>query len=74
MQAPCSLFLLLTTRPSHRNIRRDCMKILDKQEKAQSMSEDEKAALEESVQELTDDCVKQIDEAAKAKSNELLKI
>ena len=38
------------------------------------MSEDEKAALEESVQELTDDCVKQIDEAAKAKSNELLKI
>ena len=50
------------------------MKILDKQEKAQSMSEDEKAALEKSVQELTDDSVKQVDDATKAKSNELLKI
>ena len=50
------------------------MKLLDKQEKGGDMSEDEKASLEESVQELTDDSVKQIDEAVKAKSNELLKI
>ena len=57
-----------------RNIRRDCMKVLDKQEKAGDLSEDEKAALEASVQELTDDSVKQVEEAMKSKSAELLKI
>ena len=69
IHSPCTL-----TVSGIRNIRRDCIKTLDKQEKDQSLSEDEKAALEKSVQELTDDSVKQIDDAAKAKSNELLKI
>ena len=50
------------------------MKLLDKQAKASDMSEDEQDALEKSVQELTDDSCKQIDDAVKAKSNELLKI
>lgn len=58
-------------RPLCRNVRRDSMKTLDQQEKAGDLSEDEKEALEKSVQEITDDCVKQIDELVKAKQTEL---
>ena len=47
------------------------MKVLDQQEKASTLSEDEKDALAESVQEITDDSIKQIDALVKAKQSEL---
>ncbi len=52
-----------------RNIRRDCIKAIDK--KKGDISEDEQKALEEAVQELTDDYVKQIDAMVKSKQTEL---
>lgn len=57
-----------------RNVRRDAMKALDQQEKAGDLSEDEKKALEDSVQEMTDESVKQIDALVKAKQNELTSV
>lgn len=50
------------------------MKQLDKHEKDGDLSEDEKKALADSIQELTDDYVKQIETLAKAKQDELIKI
>lgn len=50
------------------------MKQVDKHEKDGDISEDEKKSLADSVQELTDDYVKQIDKLAKAKQDELIKI
>ena len=50
------------------------MKQLDKHEKDGDLSEDEKKALADTVQELTDDYVKQIETLAKAKQDELIKI
>ena len=52
-----------------RNIRRDAIKAIDK--KKGNISEDEQKALEEAVQELTDDYVKQIDTMVKSKQTEL---
>lgn len=52
-----------------RNIRRDAIKAIDK--KKGDISEDEQKALEEAVQELTDDYVKQIDAMVKSKQTEL---
>ncbi len=52
-----------------RNIRRDAIKAIDK--KKGKISEDEQKALEEAVQELTDDYVKQIDTMVKSKQTEL---
>ncbi|KAK9806539.1 hypothetical protein WJX73_009054 [Symbiochloris irregularis] len=54
-----------------RNVRRDAMKKLDQQEKAGDLSEDEREALGESIQEITDDSIKQIDEAVKSKQADL---
>ena len=51
-----------------RNIRRDCMKAVDKLKDA---SEDEQKALEDAIQELTDDYVKQVDKLVKTKQDEL---
>ncbi|BDA50775.1 Ribosome-recycling factor [Coccomyxa sp. Obi] len=52
-----------------RNIRRDSIKAIDK--KKGDISEDEQKALEEAIQELTDDYVKQIDAMVKSKQTEL---
>ncbi len=52
-----------------RNIRRDAIKTIDKRGK--DISEDEKKALEDSIQEMTDDYVKQIDAIVKSKQTEL---
>jgi len=57
-----------------RNVRREAMKQVDKHEKDGDISEDEKKSLADSIQELTDDYVKQIDKLAKAKQDELVKI
>lgn len=50
------------------------MKQLDKHEKDGDVSEDEKKALADSIQELTDNYVKEIDKLAKSKQDELIKI
>lgn len=50
------------------------MKQLDKHEKDGDLSEDEKKSLADSVQELTDTYVKEIDKLAKTKQDELIKI
>ena len=57
-----------------RNARRESMKQLDKHEKDGDLSEDEKKALADSIQELTDTYVKEIDKLAKTKQDELIKI
>jgi len=59
---------------SIRNVRRESMKQLDKHEKDGDVSEDEKKAYEDSIQELTDDYVKQIDKLVKGKQDELSKV
>ena len=51
-----------------RNIRRDSMKAVDKLKDA---SEDEQKALEDAIQELTDEYVKQVDKLVKSKQDEL---
>ncbi|KAK9865666.1 hypothetical protein WJX84_002978 [Apatococcus fuscideae] len=55
-----------------RNVRRDAMKTVDKMD--DSVSEDEKKSLEDAVQDLTDDYVKQIDSMIKSKQEELEKV
>ncbi len=50
------------------------MKLIDKLEKDKKISEDEQKALEEAVQELTDDYVKQVDKLIKNKQEELMKV
>lgn len=56
-----------------RNVRRDAMKAVGQLEK-DGMSEDEAKALEETVQEYTDDAVKQVDVVLKQKQDELTKL
>jgi ribosome recycling factor len=57
-----------------RNIRRDAMKSIEKLEKDGDIGEDGRKNLEDVVQKLTDDYVKQIDALMKAKSDELTKV
>lgn len=57
-----------------RNVRRDAIKQVGKLEKDGELSEDGKANLEKSIQELTDDYVKQVEKLAKDKSEELTNI
>jgi ribosome recycling factor len=55
-----------------RNVRRDGMDHLKQDEKKHDISEDERKRLEQEVQKLTDDTIKDIDEAASAKEKEIL--
>jgi len=55
-----------------RNVRRDGMDHLKQDEKKHDISEDERKRLETEVQKLTDDTIKEIDEAAAAKEKEIL--
>ncbi|HEX8936984.1 MAG TPA: ribosome-recycling factor, partial [Sphingomicrobium sp.] len=55
-----------------RNVRRDGMDHLKQDEKKHGISEDERKRLEHEVQKLTDDTIKEIDEAAHAKEKEIL--
>jgi len=55
-----------------RNVRRDGMDHLKQDEKKHDISEDERKRLEHEVQKLTDDTIKEIDEAAAAKEKEIL--
>ena len=55
-----------------RNVRRDGMDHLKADEKKHEISEDERKRLEHEVQKLTDDTIKEIDEASAAKEKEIL--
>ena len=55
-----------------RNVRRDGMDHLKQDERKHDISEDEKKRLEHEVQKLTDDTIKEIDEAAHSKEKEIL--
>ena len=55
-----------------RNVRRDGMDHLKQDERKHEISEDERKRLEHEVQKLTDDTIKEIDEAAHAKEKEIL--
>ncbi len=55
-----------------RNVRRDGMDNLKQDEKTHQISEDEHKRLEQEVQKLTDDTIKEIDQLADAKEKEIL--
>ena len=55
-----------------RNVRRDGMDHLKADEKKHEISEDERKRLEHEVQKLTDDTIKEIDDAAATKEKEIL--
>src|SRR5688572_23348347 len=55
-----------------RNVRRDGMDHLKQDEKKHEISEDERKRLENEVQKLTDETIKEIDDAAEAKEKEIL--
>ena len=55
-----------------RNVRRDAMDSLKQDEKKHEISEDERKRLETEVQKLTDDTIKEIDDAAATKEKEIL--
>jgi ribosome recycling factor len=55
-----------------RNVRRDGMDQLKQDEKKHQISEDEHKRLEQEVQKLTDDTIKEIDELSAAKEKEIL--
>src|SRR5919205_3969803 len=55
-----------------RNVRRDGMDHLKQDEKKHEISEDERKRLETEVQKLTDDTIKEVDDAAAAKEKEIL--
>ena len=59
-------------RVSIRNVRRDGMEALKDDEKKKEISEDDRKRKEEEVQKLTDQYVKQADEAAEHKEKEIL--
>src|SRR3954471_7766805 len=60
------------TRIAVRNVRRDGMDHLKADEKKHEISEDERKRLEQEVQKLTDETIKEIDELAHAKEKEIL--
>ena len=55
-----------------RNVRRDGMDGLKQAEKKHDISEDERKRLEQEVQKMTDETIKEIDEAAATKEKEIL--
>jgi ribosome recycling factor len=55
-----------------RNVRRDGMDHLKQDEKKHQISEDEHKRLEQEVQKITDDTIKEIDDLANAKEKEIL--
>jgi len=57
-----------------RNERRDALEKLKKSEKAKEISEDEKKRMDQSIQQLTDRYIKQVDEALAQKEKEVTTI
>jgi ribosome recycling factor len=61
-------------RVSVRNVRRDGVDLFRKQEKSSEISEDESRDMQEEVQKLTDKYIAQIDEALKAKEEDIMTV
>ncbi len=61
-------------RVSIRNIRRDGVELLRRQEKDAEISQDQQRKLQQEVQHLTDDYIKRIDEALTQKDREILQV
>ncbi len=57
-----------------RNVRRDGMDMLKKQEKASEISQDEHKTLADKIQALTDQHIKKIDEALAAKEKDIMQV
>ncbi len=57
-----------------RNIRRDGMEVFKKQGKNSEISEDEQKDLEDELQKLTDQYIKEVDKAIEAKSKEIMTV
>ncbi|MEZ5833932.1 MAG: ribosome recycling factor [Dongiaceae bacterium] len=57
-----------------RNVRRDGMELLKKQEKDGKISEDEHRDLHDQVQKLTDEHVKKVDDALSSKEKEIMQV
>ena len=57
-----------------RNVRRDAMDYIKKLKKASEITEDDQKKLEEKVQKLTDEKVKEIDTIAQAKEKEIMSV
>ncbi|HNB27114.1 MAG TPA: ribosome recycling factor [Alphaproteobacteria bacterium] len=57
-----------------RNVRRDGMEMLKKQEKDGKISQDEHKGLHDQVQKLTDEHIKKVDEALATKEKEILQV
>jgi ribosome recycling factor len=55
-----------------RNVRRDGMEQLKQDEKKHQIGEDERKRLETEVQKLTDDTIREVDDAAQTKEKEIL--
>jgi ribosome recycling factor len=62
------------TRIAIRNVRRDGMDVLKKQEKDSVISQDELRKIEKDVQTLTDGLIKRVDELLAAKDKEILQV
>lgn len=63
-----------STKVSIRNVRRDGMDELKKQEKEKQISEDEQRKQADQIQKLTDDFVKKVDDMLAAKEKEILSV
>lgn len=63
-----------SARVAARNVRRDGMDDLKKQEKEKKISEDEHKTLAEKVQKLTDETIKKIDDALAHKEKEIMQV
>jgi ribosome recycling factor len=57
-----------------RNVRRDGMDLLKRQEKDSEISQDEQKKLSDQIQKITDDHIKQIDEMAAVKDKEIMQV
>jgi len=63
-----------STRVAVRNVRRDGMDTLKKQEKDKQIAEDEHKSLAEKIQKQTDEVIKKIDEALAHKEKEIMQV
>jgi ribosome recycling factor len=63
-----------TARVAVRNVRRDAMEHLKRQEKDHQISQDEHKKLHDQVQKMTDDYVKRVDEALTHKETEIMQV
>jgi ribosome recycling factor len=57
-----------------RNVRRDAMDVLKRQEKASEISQDEHKTQADKIQQLTDSHIKKIDESLAAKEKEIMQV